>query len=44
MNKTIFSLLGFGAGVAATAFSQRQGYFDNRQVKKMTKRLRKAFR
>ncbi|MGE6259506.1 YrzQ family protein [Heyndrickxia sporothermodurans] len=44
MNRTVVSLLGFGAGIAATAFSQRQGYFNNRQIKKMTKRLRKAFR
>ncbi|GIN38602.1 MULTISPECIES: YrzQ family protein [Heyndrickxia] len=44
MNKTVVSLLGFGAGIAATAISQRQGYFDNKQMKKMTKRLRKAFK
>ncbi|GIN87063.1 hypothetical protein J6TS2_34490 [Heyndrickxia sporothermodurans] len=44
MNRTVVSLLGFGAGIAATAISQRQGYFNNRQIKKMTKRLRRAFR
>ncbi|MCM3237102.1 YrzQ family protein [Heyndrickxia sp. FSL K6-6286] len=44
MNKTVVSLLGFGAGIAATAISQRQGYFDNKQMRKMTKRLRKAFK
>lgn len=37
-------MLGFGAGIAATAISQRQGYFNGRQMRKMTKRLRKAFR
>ncbi|MGV3466436.1 MAG: YrzQ family protein [Heyndrickxia sp.] len=43
MNKTIVSLLGFGAGIAATAYSQRQG-FNGKQMRKMTKRLRKAFK
>jgi hypothetical protein len=37
------SLLGFGAGVAATVVSQRQGYFDARQMKRAAKRLRKTF-
>jgi hypothetical protein len=43
LNKTIVSLLGFGAGVAATAFYQKQGYFNGRQMKKTAKRLRKTF-
>jgi hypothetical protein len=43
LNKTIVSLLGFGAGVAATAIFQKQGYFDARQMKRAAKRLRKTF-
>ncbi|MBS4173640.1 YrzQ family protein [Bacillus sp. FJAT-49736] len=43
MNKTIVSLLGFGAGIAAATYSQRQG-FNGKQMKRMAKRMRKAFR
>ncbi|WP_433743341.1 YrzQ family protein [Falsibacillus pallidus] len=44
MNKTMTSLIGFGAGIAAAVYSQRQNVMGGRQWKKMRKRMMKTFR
>ncbi|RLQ98118.1 YrzQ family protein [Falsibacillus albus] len=44
LNKTIASLIGFGAGIAATVYSQRQDYMDGKQWKRMRRKMKRAFR
>ncbi|MBE3570438.1 MAG: YrzQ family protein [Bacillales bacterium] len=43
MNKTMVSLLGFGAGVAASAWAGRSSMLNQRQMRKLRKRVRKMF-
>ncbi|MBE6183698.1 DUF3918 family protein [Heyndrickxia ginsengihumi] len=43
MNKTVVTMLGFGAGIAATIMSQN-GTLNGRNVRKITKRMRRALR
>ncbi|WP_276210322.1 YrzQ family protein [Heyndrickxia coagulans] len=43
MNKMMMTAIGFGAGIAATQMA-KNGFADRRQMRKMAKRVRKAFR
>ncbi|MED4865985.1 DUF3918 family protein [Heyndrickxia faecalis] len=43
MNKMMMAAVGFGAGMAAAQMATN-GFADRRQMRKMAKRVRKAFR
>ncbi|AKP47915.1 MULTISPECIES: YrzQ family protein [Bacillus] len=43
MNKAMISLLGFGAGVAASAWAGRSSMLNQRQIRKLRKQVRKLF-
>ncbi|BDG46365.1 MULTISPECIES: YrzQ family protein [Parageobacillus] len=44
MNRAMTSLLALGLGVAAYQLAQRNGWVNNRSMKKMRRRLAKAIR
>ncbi|WP_419160650.1 YrzQ family protein [Rossellomorea sp. BNER] len=43
MNKTFASIIGFGAGIATSVYSNRSNMFSKRNWKKLRKQMRKAF-
>ncbi len=43
MNKTMASMIGFGAGIAATMFSRRSDMMNGKSMKKMRKQMKKMF-
>lgn len=43
MNKTMVSMLGFGAGIAATVASRRSNMMNGKSMKKMRKQMKKMF-
>ncbi|MFD2681378.1 YrzQ family protein [Bacillus seohaeanensis] len=43
MNKTLLSVLGFGAGVAATMYSSKSDMLNKRQMKKLRRQVKRIF-
>jgi hypothetical protein len=43
MNKTMVSLLGFGAGLAASALAGRSSMFNQRRMRRLIKQIRRMF-
>ncbi|WP_421380057.1 YrzQ family protein [Bacillus salacetis] len=43
LNKTMASMIGFGAGIAATMYSRRSNMMSGRNMKKMRKQIKKMF-
>ncbi|WP_216663281.1 YrzQ family protein [Bacillus haikouensis] len=43
MNKTFASIVGFGAGIAASIYSQRSNMMNQKQMKRLRKQMKKMF-
>ncbi|QWC21786.1 YrzQ family protein [Bacillus haikouensis] len=43
LNRTFASIVGFGAGIAASIYSQRSNMMNRKQVKKLRKQMKKMF-
>ncbi|PFA64503.1 DUF3918 domain-containing protein [Bacillus sp. AFS015802] len=43
LNKTFASIVGFGAGIAASIYSQRSNMMSQKQMKRIRKQVKKLF-
>ncbi|MEL3974431.1 YrzQ family protein [Rossellomorea oryzaecorticis] len=43
LNRTFASIVGFGAGIAASIYSQRSNMMNRKQMKRFRKQMKKMF-
>ncbi|MGR3765145.1 YrzQ family protein [Rossellomorea sp. NS-SX7] len=43
MNRTFASIVGFGAGIAASIYSQRSNMMNRKQMKRLRRQMKKMF-